>query len=186
MLNEQQDRTVLLDDLPFPTECSSGLSFNGAASGNIHISWLLTWWFPRRQTWIPLMVWIAQSFYALLDTGILNSALAVCLLLPLTVFLGAVDHAGVHGLLQCVFVYGILGQGAFGKKGSGGFEWWVWYSLLNQQEPCHKSASLELRGIWSWESWERMCWPCCLKDHFICKNSMGRIHLLIITQPPWR
>ena len=110
----------------------------------------------------------------------------MCLLLPLTVFLGAVDHDGVHGLLQCVFVYGILGQGAFGKKGSGGFEWWVWYSLLNQQEPCHKSASLELRGLWSWESWERMCWPCCLKDHFICKNSTGRIHRLIITQPPWR
>lgn len=68
------------------------------------------------------MVWIAQSFYALLDIGLLNSALAVCLFLPLIVFLGVVDHAGVHGLLQCVFVCGILGQGAFGKKGSGGFE----------------------------------------------------------------
>ena len=78
MLNEQQDRTVLLDDLPFPTECSCGLSFHGAASGNIHISWLLTWWFPGRQTWIPLMVWIAQSFYALLDIGLLNSALTGC------------------------------------------------------------------------------------------------------------
>ena len=63
------------------------------------------------------MVWIAQAFYALLDTGLSNSALAVCLFLPLIVLLGVVDHAGVHGLLR-VFLYGILGHSAFGKKGS--------------------------------------------------------------------
>ena len=72
------------------------------------------------------------------------------------------------------------------QEGVRGLEWWVWCSLPNQQEPCHKSASLELRGIWSWEFWERMCGPYCLKHHFICKNSTGRIHLLIITHPPWR
>ena len=65
------------------------------------------------------MVWIAQTLYALLDIGFSNSALAVCLFLPLTVLLGIVGHAGVHGLLR-VFLYGIFGQGAFRKKGSGG------------------------------------------------------------------
>lgn len=64
------------------------------------------------------MVWIAQTFSALLDIGLSNRALAVCLFLPLTVLLGIVDHAGVRGLLR-VFLYGILGQGTFGKKGMG-------------------------------------------------------------------